>query len=128
VNIALAILVVITSLGLLAVFVELCREQKRTRVLGSFIAGLVAYELDKDVPYEQLLFYISHEFEADFWSEPALRFLKRDRNLFHSEPMGNGGFNMLFWDFFDREKNLVDIARLSDPKQRIALYEKLQSF
>ena len=42
--------------------------------------------------------------------------------------MGNGGFNMLFWDFFDREKNILDIAGLPDVKQRVELLRKLSEF
>ena len=52
-------LAVFTFLILLYVGYELRREQRRTRILGAFIAGLIARELDNGVDYDQLLFYIS---------------------------------------------------------------------
>ncbi len=122
------VLGIFTFLIVLYVGYELRREQRRTRMLSAFIAGLIARELDNGVDYDQLLFYISHEFGEDYWAEPARTFLKRERNLFHRENMGNGGFNMLFWDFFDREKNILDIAALPDVKHRVELLRKLSEF
>ena len=110
------------------VFFEIRREKKRTRVLSAFIAGLIVQQLHRGVPYEDILNFVAHEFDADYWVDPAQRFFKRERNLFFSEPMGNGGFNMIFWDFFDMETNSGRIARLDDPQQRVAGYAKLSEF
>lgn len=119
------LLAYISFIAVICLYVGLRREKRRTRVLGAFIAGLIVRELDREVPYEELLFYVTHEFEADFWAFPAKRFLKHDRNLFFSEPMGNGGFNLLFWDFFDREKSMFETAGLSDSKHVVAASERL---
>ncbi len=99
-------------------FLSLRKEKKRLRVLTSFVGGLVKFAskvpkmIDETVQketnpgnvngYEIILKDISDSFEEDFWATPYDKFIKFDRNLFYEEKLRNGGFNMMFWDFYDK--------------------------
>ena len=103
---------------------EFQKEKRRNRVLQAFIAGTIRsiseyigtdhhdllssddlvkiYDKKLPIPYSDVLHNISKEFEKDFWSDPYRKWLKKDRNLFYKNKYANDGFNMIYWDFFDR--------------------------
>ncbi|MDD3896462.1 MAG: hypothetical protein PHU04_01265 [Candidatus Peribacteraceae bacterium] len=85
----------------LYIFYELKQEKKRTRILGAFISGIIVH-LKKEKPYPDLLEDIANEFGEDFWIEPFKKWQKKDRLLFYNSRMGNGGFNMKYWDLHDK--------------------------
>jgi hypothetical protein len=117
INILLVIL-----LGLLLVLIyELKREQRRNRILQSFIAGIIRcisdyksrtdditaddisimYSKKLPIPYKDILENINYEFAKDFWIKPFGKWLKNDRNIFCDEKYADDGFNMIYWDLYD---------------------------
>lgn len=114
----LNVLIVGLILSVVVLFLQIKRLSKQIRVLSAFIAGLSRYstnsisnvldissheELMGSLEYKKLLNSVEHEFQEDFWITPYEKFLKKDRHLFYEEKMGNGGFNMMYWDFFDKQ-------------------------
>jgi len=97
---------------------SLKKEQKRNRILQSFISGIIRSLTDYfsrtdrledlppnthefPIPYKSLIKNIQYEFQKDFWIIPHKEFLKKDRSLFCSKKYRNDGFNFMYWDFFD---------------------------
>ena len=113
------------------------QKKRRNRILQSFTAGIIksvsdyvsktdmpdissAAELVKiydkkfPIPYNEMLQNISNEFEKDFWIRPYWGWIQKDRNLFYERQYANDGFNMIYWDLFD--KALVDLKKESEKK------------
>lgn len=117
-------LVVVMILVIYLLF-QFQKEKRRNRILQSFVAGLIKstsdyvsqndvieifsanditkiYERKFPIPYNEILVAISREFEKDFWMNPYRKWISSDRNLFYDEKYANDGFNMIYWDFFDK--------------------------
>ncbi len=121
-------------------FVEFQKEKRRNRILQSFIAGIIKsmsdyvsrtdipdissasdiikiYDKKFPIPYNEILQNISREFEKDFWSKPFWKWLKKDRNLFYEGKYTSDGFNMIYWDFFD--KAIAEVQKQTEKEQKM---------
>jgi hypothetical protein len=101
------------------------KEKRRNRILQSFVAGLIKSVSDHvsqtdvidissaddilkihnkkfPVPYNEILNSITMEFQKDFWLNPYRKWINKDRKLFYDGKYANDGFNMIYWDFFDK--------------------------
>jgi hypothetical protein len=76
----------------------------RTDIQGISSADDIIKIYDRKFPisYDEILDAISREFEKDFWMKPYWKWVSKDRNLFYDEKYSNDGFNMIYWDFFDK--------------------------
>jgi len=131
------ILAIIMILGIY-LSVQFQKEKRRNRILQSFVAGLIKsvsdyasrtdipdissasditkiYDRKFPIPYNEILDAISHEFEKDFWVNPYWKWISKDRNLFYEGKYANDGFNMIYWDFFDKA---VSVIRDEKEKER----------
>jgi hypothetical protein len=124
----------------MAVFLifEIQKEKRRNRILQSFIAGIIKsvsdyvsrtdmldissaadivkiYDKKFPIPYNEILQNISKEFEKDFWTRPYLEWIQKDRNLFYERKYINDGFNMIYWDLFD--KTILDLKKEGEKEQ-----------
>jgi hypothetical protein len=129
------VLLLMIVVGILYIILELSQEKRRSRILQSFTAGIIRSVSDHisrtdiqnissaadimevranefPIPYDKILQNISKEFEKDFWSQPYWKWIKDDRNLFYESRYANDGFNMMYWDLFD--KALSDIKKERD--------------
>ena len=120
---------------------EIQKEKRRNRILQSFTAGIIKsvsdyvsktdmndiasaadlvkiYDKKFPIPYNEMLQNISNEFEKDFWTRPYWRWIQKDRNLFYERQYANDGFNMIYWDLFD--KALVDLKKESEKNNQTA--------
>ena len=88
----------------LYILISLNKEKKRLRVITAFIAGLTKSIEDSGVEYKKILDNIVEQFNEDYWIEPHNEFIKSGRNLFWDDKLANGGFSMLYFDFFDKQK------------------------
>lgn len=125
---------------ILAVYLlfEVQKEKRRNRILQSFTAGIIksvsdyvsktdmldissaadivkVYDKKFPIPYNEILQNISKEFEKDFWTRPYWKWIKKDRNLFYESKYANDGFNMIYWDLFD--KALADLKKGTEKEQ-----------
>ena len=73
------------------------------------------YDRKFPIPYTEILQNISNEFEKDFWARPYWRWIRKDRSLFYERQYANDGFNMIYWDLFD--KALSDLKNASEKEQ-----------
>ena len=128
-KIVLLTLIVILTVYL---FFEIQKEKRRNRILQSFTAGIIksvsdyvsqtdavdissasdivkVYDKKFPIPYNIILQNINKEFEKDFWTRPYWKWIKKDRNLFYERKYLNDGFNMIYWDLFD--KALADLKK-----------------
>lgn len=133
------ILVAIVMLLVYLLF-EFQKERRRSRILQSFLAGLIKsisdyvsrtdmsdissaaditkiYDREFPIPYSELLQNISREFQKDFWLKPYEKWITKDRNLFYEGKYANDGFNMIYWDYFD--KALSDMRREGEKERQI---------
>jgi type II secretory pathway pseudopilin PulG len=135
-------IVLFTLMVILAVYLlfEVQREKRRNRILQSFTAGIIKsvsdYVSQTDaldissaadivkvcdkkfpIPYSKILQNISKEFEKDFWTSPYWKWIKKDRNLFYERKYANDGFNMIYWDLFD--KALADLRNETEKEKGI---------
>lgn len=102
------------------IYFRFLQERKRNRILQSFVAGIIRSISDYcsktdivspdsvpeishefPIPYKNIIENIQYEFLKDFWAEPYVKWLKKDRLLFNDEKYSNDGFNFIYWDFFD---------------------------
>lgn len=106
-------------------FMQFQKEKRRNRILQSFVAGLIKsmsdyvsqtdvidissangisriYDKKFPIPYNEIINAIGHEFQKDFWMNPYWQWIRKDRNLFYDRKYANDGFNMIYWDFFDK--------------------------
>jgi hypothetical protein len=127
----LYLIVIILFMLIVFLFIEVYKEKRRNRILQSFLAGIIKsisdymsktdiidissasdiiniFERKFPIPYNELLENINKEFEKDFWINPYYKWVKNDRNIFYENKYKNDGFNMIYWDFFD--KNVADLA------------------
>ena len=118
--------------------IEIQKEKRRNRILQSFTAGIIKsvsdyvsktdmhditsaadlvkiYDKKFPIPYNEILQNISNEFEKDFWTRPYYNWIQKDRNLFYERQYANDGFNMIYWDFFD--KALADLKKGTEKEQ-----------
>jgi hypothetical protein len=116
----LILLLAVLNLFLLITF---RKEKRRNRVLQSFVAGIIrsvsdyhsrtdeiqsAQDLSQlltrkfPLPYWDILQNVANEFAKDFWVKPFGRWIANDRNLFYDGKYSNDGFNMMYWDLFDK--------------------------
>lgn len=122
--------------------IEIQKEKRRNRILQSFIAGIIKsvsdhvsktdmldissaadivkiYDKKFPIHYNEILQNISKEFEKDFWTRPYLKWIQRDRNLFYERKYTNDGFNMIYWDLFD--KAILDLKKEDKKEQTDAV-------
>ena len=116
------VLVAVNTILLLQFYFAFKIEQRRSRILQAFIAGIVRsvsdYSSDTDefyraparadrllIPYRHILESVKYEFSKDFWAEPFDRWLRNDRLLFCDSTYGNDGFPAMYLDLFDELKN-----------------------
>jgi hypothetical protein len=129
-------------------FVEFQKEKRRNRILQSFMAGIIKsmsdyvsrtdmldissasdiikiYDKKFPIPYNEILQNISREFEKDFWLRPYWRWVKKDRNLFYERKYISDGFNMIYWDFFD--KAIAEIQKQTEKEQKMNSQQDTQA-
>lgn len=141
------LLLMITIL-LIYLFIGVQKEKRRNRILQSFMAGIIkrisdyvsqtdlrdiicADDVGKKfsnqfpIPYKEVLDNINHEFSKDFWIQPYWKWIKAGRNLFYENKYANDGFDMIYWEFYDKaiaemekesKKNTKDLS--TAPKQK----------
>ena len=120
-----AILYTIISAVVVYLLFDIRKEKRRNRILQSFTAGIIqsvsdyvsrtdildissaadiagVYDKKFPIPYDKVLQNINKEFEKDFWANPYWKWIKADRNLFYESKYANDGFNMIYWDLFDK--------------------------
>jgi len=131
---------IVLTILVVYLFVEFQKERRRNRILQSFTAGIIKsmsdyvnrtdmpdissaadivkiYDKKFPIPYNEILQNISREFEKDFWTRPFWKWIKKDRNLFYEGKYANDGFNMIYWDFFD--KTVTEIQKETGTEQKI---------
>jgi hypothetical protein len=83
------------------------------------------YDKKFPIPYNEILQNVSREFEKDFWTRPYSKWIKKDRNLFYEGKYANDGFNMIYWDFFD--KTVAEIQKETEREQKINSQQDTQA-
>ncbi len=134
------VFMIIVLLPLLYLFFQFQKEKRRNRILQSFLAGLIKSTSDYvsctdlsdissagdiikihdkkfPIPYSEILEAISLEFEKDFWMNPFWKWVSKDRNLFYDGKYTNDGFNMIYWDFFDKAVSEIQEAEKKEKKE-----------
>ena len=134
------IFMIIVLILLLYLLVQFQKERRRNRILQSFLAGLIKslsdyvsrtdlsdissadgiikiHDKKFPVPYNEILEAISREFEKDFWMNPLWKWISKDRNLFYDEKYANDGFNMIYWDFFDKAVSKIQEAEEKEKQE-----------
>ena len=134
------VFLIIVLILLLYLFFQFQKERRRNRILQSFLAGLIKSTSDYvsrtdlsdissaddiikihdkkfPIPYSEILEAISREFEKDFWMNPFWKWVSKDRNLFYDEKYANDGFNMIYWDFFDKAVSEIQEAEEKEKQE-----------
>ena len=101
-EIIIGILVVLN----LYILINLNNEKKRLRVMTAFVAGLTKSIEDSGVEYKKILDNIVEQFNEDYWIDAHNDFIKSERGLFWEDKLANGGFPMMYLDFFDKQKEI----------------------
>jgi hypothetical protein len=125
---------------------EIQKEKRRNRILQSFVAGIIRsicayasrtddissasdiikiYDKKFPIPYNEFLQNIGGEFKKDFWMNRFWKWIKKDRNLFYDGKYYNDGFNMIYWDFFD--KTAAEIQKETEKEQKMNSQQNTQA-
>lgn len=112
-------------------YLELRKEKKRIRVLTVFIDALTRFSFkvpsmiietikkeepkyinDYDGLGNKIIFdQLKKSFESDFWINPYLEFIKKERDLFVDNKYYNGGFNDLYSALFSELSKNVEVDK-----------------
>lgn len=128
---------IVLVIAVIYLYLQIKKEQKRNRILQSFVAGNTSMlgrlllkvndleriqkgeesELTSNIIYHKLILpEIDAYFKVDFWVKPYDKWLKNDRNIFYDDKYRNVGFNTIYLDFVDM--NIAEFKKTQEEENR----------